>query len=170
MSNEAYDQKNNDDYEAITSALNIALIDLENNKKLKPTIAQLSKMTGIHRNTITNRGWPVQKLNQIKDIRKAEEKSRKEKKAIDNADVKNALEAKMIQAQNEVIYWFNEYQDIKRVTQHSDKRLQKMRESRDYYKTQSDTDKRSLLEARQEIKKLRQMLAFKDATPNQLMH
>lgn len=79
MSNEAYDQKNNDDYEAITSALNIALIDLQNNKKLKPTIAQLSKMTGIHRNTITNRGWPVQKLNQLKDIRKAEEKSRKEK-------------------------------------------------------------------------------------------
>ena len=68
MSNEAYDQKNNDDYEAITSALNIALIDLQNNKKLKPTIAQLSKMTGIHRNTITNRGWPVQKLNQIKPI------------------------------------------------------------------------------------------------------
>ena len=34
MSNEAYDQKNNDDYEAITSALNIALIDLENNKKM----------------------------------------------------------------------------------------------------------------------------------------
>lgn len=170
MSNEAYDQKNNDDYEAITSALNIALIDLQNTKKLKPTIAQLSKMTGIHRNTITNRGWPVQKLNQLKDIRKAEEKSRKEKKAIDNADVKNVLEAKMIQAQNEVIYWFNEYQDIKRVAQHSDKRLQKMKESRDYYKKQSDTDKRSLLEARQEIKKLRQMLALKDATPNQLMH
>ena len=53
MSNEAYDQKNNDDYEAITSALNIALIDLQNNKKLKPTIAQLSKMTGIHRNTMS---------------------------------------------------------------------------------------------------------------------
>ena len=45
-----------------------------------------------------------------------------------------------------------------------------MKESRDYYKTQSDTDKRSLLEARHEIKKLRQMLALKDATPNQLMH
>ena len=170
MSNEAYDQKNNDDYEAITSALNIALIDLQNNKKLKPTIAQLSKMTGIHRNTITNRGWPVQKLNQLKDIRKAEEKSRKEKIRANTTDVKNAIEAKLSRAQNEVIYWFNEYQDIKRVAQHSDKRLQNMRESRDYYKTLSDTDKRSLSEARQEIEKLRKMLALEDARSKQLMH
>ena len=115
-------------------------------------------MTVIHRNTITNRGWPFQKLNQLKDIRKAEEKSRKEKKAIDNADVKNVLEAKMIQAQNEVIYWFNEYQDIKRVAQHSDKRLQKMKESRDYYKQQYETERKSLLAAEQEIEHLKELV------------
>ena len=170
MSNEDYSQKNSDSFEVVTSALNNALIDIENDKKLKPTIAQLSKMTGIHRNTISNRVWPAQKLRKIKDARKTEEKSHEEQIRLSTTDVKNALEAKMIQARNEVIYWFNEYQDIKRVAQHSDKQLQKMRESRDYYKTQSDTDKMSLLEARQEIKKLRQMLALKDVTPNQLMH
>ncbi|HCI76904.1 MULTISPECIES: hypothetical protein [Psychrobacter] len=170
MSNRDYGQKNSSSFEAVTSILNNALIDIENDKKLKPTTAQLSKMTGIHRNTISNRVWPVQKLNQIKDTRKAEEKSRKEKIRANTTDVKNAIEAKLSRAQNEVIYWFNEYQDIKRVAQHSDKRLQNMRESRDYYKTLSDTDKRSLSEARQEIEKLRKMLALEDARSKQLMH
>lgn len=170
MSNEGYSQKNSDSFEAVTSALNNALIDIENDKKLKPTTAQLSKMTGIHRNTISNRVWPVQKLNQIKDAQKTEEKSRKEQVRLSTTDVKNALEAKLSRAQNEVIYWFNEYQDIKKVAEHSDKRLQKMRESRDYYKTLSDIDKRSLSEARQEIKKLRKMLALEDARSNKLMH
>ena len=170
MSNEGYSQKNSDSFEAVTSALNNALIDIENDKKLKPTTAQLSKMTGIHRNTISNRVWPVQKLNQIKDTRKAEEKLHKEKTRANTTDVKNTIEAKLSRAQNEAIYWFNEYQDIKRVAQHSDTRLQNMRESRDYYKTLSDTDKSLLLEATQEIKKLRKMLASEDARSNQLMH
>lgn len=166
----AYDQKNSDDYEANTLSLKKALSDIEGNKKLKATIAQLSEMTGIHRNTISNRVWPTQKLKQIKEARKTKEKLHEEQVRLSTTDVKNALEAKLIRAQNETVYWFNEYQDMKRVAQHSDKRLQKMRESRDYYKTLSDTDKRSLSEAKQEIKKLRKMLALEDVTSNQLMH
>ena len=166
----AYDQKNSDDYEANTLSLEKALADIEDNKKLKATIAQLSEMTGIHRNTISNRVWPVQKLKQIRDARKTEEKSHKGQVRLSTTDVKNALEAKLSRAQNETVYWFNEYQDMKRVAQHLDKRLQKMRESRDYYKTLSDTDKNSLSEARQEIKKLKKMLALEDVSSNQLMH
>ena len=166
----AYDQKNSDDYDANTLLLEKALSDIKGNKRLKATVAQLSEMTGIHRNTISNRVWPVQELKQIRDSRKTEEKSRKEQVRLSTKDVKNALEAKLSRAQSEVIYWFNEYQDIKRVAEHSDKRLQKMRESRDYYKTLSDTDKRSLSEAEQEIKKLRKMLALEDARSKQLMH
>ena len=166
----AYDQKNSDDYDANTLLLEKALSDIKGNKRLKATVAQLSEMTGIHRNTISNRVWPVQELKQIRDSRRTEEKSRKEQVRLSTANVKNALEAKLSRTQSEVIYWFNEYQDIKRVAEHSDKRLQKMRESRDYYKTLSDTDKRSLSEAEQEIKKLRKMLALEDARSKQLMH
>lgn len=166
----AYDQKNSDDYDANTLLLEKALSDIKGNKRLKATVAQLSEMTGIHRNTISNRVWPVQELKQIRDSRKTEDKSRKEQVRLSTANVKNALEAKLSRTQSEVIYWFNEYQDVKRVAEHSDKRLQKMRESRDYYKTLSDTDKRSLSEAEQEIKKLRKMLALEDARSKQLMH
>ena len=170
MSNEAYDQKNRDDYDANTLLLEKALSDIKGNKRLKVTVAQLSEMTGIHRNTISNRVWPGQKLKQIREARKTKEKSLEEQVHLSTNDVKNALEAKLSRTQNEVIYWFNEYQDIKRIAEHSDKRLQKMRESRDYYKTLSDTDKRSLSEAEQEIKKLRKMLALEDARSKQLMH
>ena len=166
----AYDQKNSDDYDANTLLLEKALSDIKGNKRLKATVAQLSEMTGIHRNTISNRVWPVQELKQIRDSRRTEEKSRKEQVRLSTANVKNALEAKLSRAQSEVIYWFNEYQDTKRVAEHSDKRLQKMRESRDYYKTLSDTDKRSLSEARQEIEKLRKMLVLEDTRSKQLMH
>lgn len=166
----AYDQKNHDDYEANTLSLKKALSDIKGNKQLKATIAQLSEMTGIHRNTISNRVWPVQKLKQIRETRKTEEKSHEEQVRLSTTDVRNALEAKLSRAQSEVIYWFKEYQDTKRVAEHSNKRLQKMRESRGYYKTLSDTDKRSLLEAEQEIKKLKKMLALEDASSKQLMH
>ena len=90
---------------------------------------------------------------------------------LSTTDVKNALEAKLSRTQNETVYWFNEYQDMKRVAQHSDKRLQQMRESRDYYKTLSETDKRSLSEAELEIKKLRKVLALEDTiSKKQFMH
>jgi hypothetical protein len=170
MSNEAYDQKNRDDYDANTLLLEKALSDIKGNKRLKVTVAQLSEMTGIHRNTISNRVWPGQKLKQIREARKTKEKSLEEQVRLSTNDAKNALEAKLSRTQNEVIYWFNEYQDIKRIAEHSDKRLQKMRESRDYYKTLSDTDKRSLSEAEQEIKKLRKILALEDARSKQLIH
>ena len=69
----AYDQKNSDDYEANTLSLKKALSDIKGNKTLKATIAQLSEMTGIHRNTISNRVWPVQKLKQIREARKTKD-------------------------------------------------------------------------------------------------
>lgn len=166
----AYDQKNSDDYDANTLLLKKALSDIKGNRRLKVTVAQLSEMTGIHRNTISNRVWPVQELKQIKDSRKTEEQSHKEQVRLSTTNVKNALEAKLSRAQSEVIYWFNEYQDTKKVAEHSDKQLQKMRESRNFYKTLSDKDKESLSEARKEIEQLRKMLALEDARSKQLIH
>ena len=97
MNDQAYNQKNSEDYEENTLTLNNALLEIEGNKNLKATVAQLSKMTGIHRNTITNRSWPVQKLKQIKEKRKVEEKSREEKANQNTSDPKNALEDKLNQ-------------------------------------------------------------------------
>lgn len=172
MNDQAYDKKNSDDYEENTSLLKKALSDIESNKKLKATIAQLSAMSGVHRNTISNRVWPVQELNKIKSMRKARKTADKEKVRSNTVDIKKILEEKLTQARNEIIYWFNEYQDMKRFADHSDKQYRKMRDSRDYYKTLYEKDRISLLEAKQELIKLKEKseLELTQISSNQLKH
>lgn len=170
MNDQAYNQKNSEDYEENTLTLNNALLEIEGNKNLKATVAQLSKMTGIHRNTITNRSWPVQKLKQIKEKRKVEEKSSEEQANQNTSDPKNVLEDKLTQARNEVIYWFNEYQDTKRFFEHSNTRFEKMRESRDHYKILYETDRNSLFNAEQEIERLKELLELRGISSDQLRH
>lgn len=172
MNNQAYDKKNSDDYKANTLLLKKALSDIESNKKLKATIRQLSVMSGVHRNTISNRVWPVQELDKIKSIRKAREKADKEQVRANTSDIKKTFEVKLTQARNEIIYWFNEYQDMKRFADHSDKQYQKMRASRDYYKTSYEKEKISLLEAKQELMELREKLELEltQISSNQLKH
>lgn len=72
MNHQAYDQKNKADFNDYTSTLEKALKEIENNKNLKASVAQLERMTGIHRNTISNREWPVKKLKEIKKEREKE--------------------------------------------------------------------------------------------------
>jgi hypothetical protein len=166
MNNQAYDKKNSEDYKANTLILNKALQEIECNRKLQATVAQLSKMTRIHRNTITNRVWPIQKLKQIKEARKIEDKSN-EKQVLLN---KESMEEKLIQAQNEVIYWFNMYQDIKRFYDHSNKQLKDIKVSRDYYIELYKTEHRSLLAAEREIDRLIEFIELKGISSEQLRH
>lgn len=161
MINQAYDDRNHEDYEANTSTINNALLEISKNKKLKATVTQLSKMTGIHRNTITNRIWPVQKIKQIKEKRKTEDKLEAEQINQDTSSTQKSSQEILNQTQNEVIYWFNEYQDMKRCFEHSNKRFEKMRESRDYYKNLYEIYHQSLLNAEQKIEKLKETLELK---------
>lgn len=157
MSERAFDQKNQDDFTEYTKVLNDALLEIQKNKDLKATVAQLSAMTGVHRNTITNRGWPVEKLKAIKEARKvAEEKIEEE-----DVDKRALLESQLTQARKEVVYWFSQYQDMKSFFEHSDKRFRQMRESRDHYKSLYEEDKKSLLAAEQEIDRLKDLLELK---------
>ncbi|MCT8088728.1 hypothetical protein H0920_01290 [Acinetobacter sp. C_4_1] len=170
MSNQAYDQKNSEDYEANTLIINNALLAISNNKKLKVTVAQLSKMTGIHRNTISNRVWPAQKLKQIKREREAEAQAHETQTRLKTNDVKDLLDENLNQARNEIIYWFNEYQDMKRFFGHSHKQYEKMRESRDYYKMLYEADRKSLLNAEQEIERLKELLELRGISSEQILH
>lgn len=161
----AYNQKNNEDYEANTVLLNKALLEIQNNKKLKASIAQLSSITGLHRNTISKRIEIIQKLEQIKESRKVEKLSRD-----DPNDKQDSLQEKLANTRIETIYWFNEYQDTKLRLEHSDMKYQKMKESRDYYKKSYEDNKKLLLAAEVEIEKLKKSLALIDLAPNQLRH
>ncbi|ATC81447.1 hypothetical protein [Pseudoalteromonas agarivorans] len=161
MTEKSYDQKNSEDYEANTAELNTALNKIESNKKLKATITALSKMTGIHRNTITNRGWPAERLKKIKEARNKFEQEQQQLKSQNDNDVQNQLESKFESAKKEIVYWFNEFQDMKRFYEHSDKRFQKMRESRDYYKELYERERKLLLATQQEAEQLRDLLELR---------
>ncbi|GAA77191.1 hypothetical protein P20480_3684 [Pseudoalteromonas sp. BSi20480] len=161
MIEQAYDQKNSDNFEANTKSIKCALEKIKSNKKLKATVTQIAEMTGMHRNAISNRGWPVTELKKIKDSRKLK-KHKEEKLERENAnDTKVALEQSLHLTREEVVYWFNEYQNMKRFFEHSDKRFQKMRESRDHYKELYERERKSLLESEQEVERLKELLELR---------
>ena len=166
MNNQAYDQKNSEDYETNTLSINKALLEIEQDPKLKATIAQLSKMTGIHRNTITNRDWPIHKLKEIKDKRKLKNEESKNHMVVNEI----SLGEKLVLTQNEVIYWFNQYQDIKLSFENTNNQLKKLKESNDYYREMYEKHKKQVVLAELEINRLKELLDTKGINPELLKH
>lgn len=166
MTDQAYDQKNKADFDEYTSALKNALKEIEINKSLKPSVAQLERMTGIHRNTISNREWPKEKLREIKEKREKAEKLLKEQGSLKI----EPLDKKLTQVQNEVIYWFREYQEMQVFFESTNQQLKNAKKSRDYYETLYKTEKKSLLRAEQEIERLKDLLEQNGISPDQFKH
>lgn len=166
MNNQAYDQKNSEDYEMNTLSINKALLEIEQDPKLKATIAQLSKMTGIHRNTITNRDWPIHKLKEIKDKRKLKNEESKNHMVVNEI----SLGEKLVLTQNEVIYWFNQYQDIKLSFENTNNQLKKLKESNNYYREMYEKHKKQVVLAELEINRLKELLDTKGINPELLKH
>ena len=67
MTTQAFDSRNKLDFEKNTEQLAEGILQIASDKSLKPTVAELSRITGIHRNTIRMRGWPMEKLEAIKE-------------------------------------------------------------------------------------------------------
>ena len=166
MNNQAYDQKNSENYEMNTLSINKALLEIEQDPKLKATIAQLSKMTGIHRNTITNRDWPIHKLKEIKDKRKLKNEESKNHMVVNEI----SLGEKLVLTQNEVIYWFNQYQDIKLSFENTNNQLKKLKESNDYYREMYEKHKKQVVLAELEINRLKELLDTKGINSELLKH
>ena len=166
MNNQAYDQKNSENYEMNTLSINKALLEIEQDPKLKATIAQLSKMTGIHRNTITNRDWPIHKLKEIKDKRKLKNEESKNHMVVNEI----SLGEKLVLTQNEVIYWFNQYQDIKLSFENTNNQLKKLKESNNYYREMYEKHKKQVVLAELEINRLKELLDTKGINSELLKH
>lgn len=134
MNTQAFAKKNSEDFEANTFLIEKALQEIEQNKKLKPTISQLAEMTGIHRNTLSNRVIPIQRLKQIKQAREIEKKSQDNNNNSTKINPLKALEEKVNNLQIEAIYWFNQYQDLKLSHEHMQKQYRQLKKSQQYYK------------------------------------
>ncbi|CDG76835.1 hypothetical protein ANICBIBUN_05220, partial [Acinetobacter nosocomialis 28F] len=124
------------------------------------------QMTGIHRNTITNRDWPIHKLKEIKDKRKLKNEESKNHMVVNEI----SLGEKLVLTQNEVIYWFNQYQDIKLSFENTNNQLKKLKESNDYYREMYEKHKKQVVLAELEINRLKELLDTKGINSELLKH
>ena len=132
MSN-PFDIKNQRTFDENTQKLVAAIDKINNTPSLPATIAELSRLTGLHRNAISNRGWPNQKLKLIKEKRKAQKQA--ETKPTINKNPIKVLEERLDNAKNELVYWFNRNLDNEKQIKQLEINLERMSLARNDYET-----------------------------------
>lgn len=157
MTDQAFDSRNQLDFDKNTELLAEGIMQIASDSALKPTAAELSRLTGIHRNTIRQRRWPLERLEAIKDSRRIEVLSQKVK-AEKKQDPKTILLQRLEKSRLEVLYWFNRFQEAESSWVTLEKRLATVRESRDYYVQLADDLRLKITQQDTEIQKLRDAL------------
>ncbi|KTF19539.1 hypothetical protein [Pseudoalteromonas sp. 10-33] len=140
MSTQAYDEKNQLDYDENTRKLNNALNEISKNNSLKATIQEVSRLSGVSRNTVADRGFPKTRLKEIKEQR--------EKKALENK-VQKQTELETITEERdkiakEVVYWFSEFVKAKDDRDDFERQLQRSIDNASYYKREFDKQKETI--------------------------
>lgn len=157
MTEQAFDSRNQLDFEKNTELLAQGIMQIASDPSLKATGAELSRLTGIHRNTIRQRRWPLERLEAIRDSRRVEVLARKVK-AERKQDPKTILLQRLEKSRLEVLYWFDRFQEAESSWATLDKRLSTVRESRDYYVRLADDLRLKITQQDTEIHKLRDAL------------
>lgn len=157
MTGQAFDDKNRIDFDRNTDVLAEGILKIASDNSLKPTAAELSRITGIHRNTIRQRKWPLERLEAIKDSRRVEVLAQRVK-AEKKQDPKTILMSRLEKSRLEVLYWFSRFQDSENSVFTLEKRLNTMRETRDYYVKELEKERIKSQAQEVEIKKLRDAL------------
>ena len=140
MSTQAYDEKNQLDYDENTRKLNNALNEISKNISLKATIQEVSRLSGVSRNTVADRRFPKTRLKEIKEQR--------EKKALENK-VQKQTELETITEERdkiatEVVHWFSEFVKAKDDRDDFERQLQRSIDNASYYKREFDKQKETI--------------------------
>jgi hypothetical protein len=155
---QAFESRNKEDFDQNTEALSKALQAIASDKKLKATISELSRISGIHRNTIRNRRWPSERLEAIKEQRKLEElriKLKKEKRQ----DPVSVLAEKLEKSRLEVVYWFNQRNELEQTARALEVRSGNLEKNRDFYLKQSEAGQLEIKKLKLEIEKLKEVIS-----------
>ena len=158
MKQQAFEGRNREDFDQNTEALSMALQAIASDKKLKATISELSRVSGIHRNTIRNRRWPSERLEAIKEQRKLEElrlKLNKEKRQ----DPVSVLAEKLEKSRLEVVYWFNQRNELEQTARALEIRSGNLEKNRDFYLKQSEAGQLEIKKLKLEIEKLKGVIS-----------
>lgn len=159
MKQQAFNNRNSEDFDKNTETLSRALAAIAADDKIKPTISELCRITGIHRNTIRNRKWPAERLEAIKEQRQLEELSRKLKKE-KRQDPVSVLTEKLEKSRLEVVYWFNQRNESEETVRALEVRLTNLRDSRDHYLQLAEKGELEINNLKHEIEKLRGVISL----------
>ncbi|HFG1963849.1 TPA: hypothetical protein ACGF58_000653 [Vibrio cholerae] len=152
-----YDKKNQELYDANTEKIHNALDAIRKDKSLKVTKAQLSVLTGLHRNTFSGTGardWVGEELDIIKNQRK-EDSNRSgitKKKQEDN------LQRLLEQAKLEILHWFTQYSESERELDKLRTRLKRDNDSLEWYKEELKKERNSKRELEERIELLESVI------------
>ena len=163
MSSAHYDDKNAELAAAITQHLNETLHRLEKDSSLPASASSLAKLSGVHRNTIYNRKWPLVKLKEIRAkraLQKAEEASSKA--------VQKSPEELLELSRLEVVYWFTQLQDARSSVASLTKKVKETESSRNFYMNIALERLTKINEQASEIIKLQDALALQEEEISQL--
>ena len=160
----AFDKKNEQDYEKNTQLITDALAKISANPNLKATKQEIVNLTGLSRNTISNRASQEEPqiinptLKEIKDRREKNKQNSKEEKA--NQELK--LNEKSKQIEGELVYWFTETQKLKKALNQSQHSLNIMTESKNYYESELVKERNKTQELQNKNALLSQLIDTKE--------
>ncbi|EOV1983749.1 TPA: hypothetical protein ACMDQL_003219 [Vibrio parahaemolyticus] len=155
MSN--FDDRNLRDFEENTEALVKAIDKIKSSSHLPATIAQLSKLTGMHRNAISKRLWPRVKLKEIKNARAVKNKLDSVPRKLD--DPVKVLEEKLEHAKHELTYWFNKSLDNEKRVKQLEINLQRMSLAREDYEKMLKQERQKTNELTKQLNIMRDLLS-----------
>jgi len=143
-----YDEKNEKDFEENTTLIMDALEKIRKDKTLKPFVKTICDLTGIHRNTLRNRVWPLQKLEEIKTERNLV-KSKVLSKTFRNSE--SVLQEKLDNAQKELVYWYTLHKKLNETYKQLYNNYEKMTASRDSYQKDAEKYKKEIDELQKKL-------------------
>jgi len=157
MAEQHYDEQNQDDYEDVTQRIKEALLKIASDDRIKATITALAKHAGVHRNTITNREWPVESLHAIKAERKIEAERKKNENKNEPKPV-DVLTDRLERAHLEILYWFKKHKEVNTLYETTSESVRLLSKSRESLKRQVNELERKIAELETEYERVCDLL------------
>ncbi|CDT79380.1 putative Exonuclease SbcC [Vibrio coralliirubri] len=155
-----YDEKNQELYDANTDKILNALDAIRQDKSLKVTKAQVSSLTGLHRNTFSGKGsrdWVEIELEIIKKQREDDSKRSRITKKKQEDNLQRLLE----QAKLEILHWFTQYSESERELEKLRTRLKRDNVSLEWYKEELKKERKYKSELEERIELLESVIGKK---------
>lgn len=154
---EAYDARNEADYEEITLKLAAAFEKMEKDSSIPATGVKLAQMAGVSRNTPSNRGYGG-KDGPLARLRNKRKEDAIAAKAIANWKKESGVlvtpEDQLENAKQELIFWFNKVRELKYDLDQTVITLNRTAEARDFYEQEMKKERKR----NQELQKLLDMM------------